>query len=194
MAIKATELSAVNVILSNVGMAPVSNLTSNNPMVSLAKQMLDEVSLAVQSEGWVFNTEDEYPFKVSGGYITMPSNVLSFDVEQYDTREVVLRGGKLYDKKEHDYISEDIDLNVIWLFDFLDLPETAKNYITIRAANLFAGRAVGSTESVKFSSREEGAARAALIEYETQQGDYSMLGNTLNEKNVAYTPYNALTR
>ena len=89
---------------------------------------------------------------------------------------------------------EDIDLNVIWLFDFLDLPETAKNYITIRAANLFAGRAVGSTESVKFSSREEGAARAALIEYETQQGDYSMLGNTLNEKNVAYTPYNALTR
>ena len=36
-------------------------------------------------------------------------------------------------------------------------------------------RAVGSVEAVKYSQQEEAAARAAVIEYETAQGDYNML-------------------
>ena len=55
-----------------------------------------------------------------------------------------------------------------------DLPEAAKNYILIRAANLFAMRATGSTEVAKYSEREEANARAALIQYECDQGDYSV--------------------
>tara|TARA_R100001463_G_scaffold18075_1_gene45469 strand:- start:12132 stop:12716 length:585 start_codon:yes stop_codon:yes gene_type:complete len=194
MATKLTELSAINIILSNVGMAPVASVESNNPMVSLAKGMLDEVSSSIQSEGWSFNTEMDYPFSPSGGFIVIPNNVLSFDIQQYDDKDVVLRGGKLYDKREHAFVNEAVKLNVTWLFDFVDLPEAFKQYITIRAANLFAGRAVGSVEAVKYSEREEGTARAACMEYETQQGDYNYLGTTDNKKINTFMPYNVINR
>ena len=68
-------------------------------------------------------------------------------------------------------------LDVTWLFDFDELPEAYKNYITIRAANVFAGRSVGSQEAVTFGQREETVARATLMEYDTQQGDYTIFAD-----------------
>ena len=46
-------------------------------------------------------------------------------------------------------------LDVIWLVEFDDMPDAFKNYVSMRAANLFAGRSVGSAEAVKFGEREE---------------------------------------
>jgi hypothetical protein len=79
-------------------------------------------------------------------------------------------------------------LDVIWLFPFDDLPSAFKQYITMRAANLFAGRSVGSAEAVKFGEREEAQARAAAMQYETTQGDYNMLGTIDNRNTVTYRP------
>ena len=59
---KLTKLAAVNQILSNIGQAPLTSLNTSNPLSSLAEGMIDEVSNKVQSEGWVFNTEQDYPF------------------------------------------------------------------------------------------------------------------------------------
>ena len=74
------------------------------------------------------------------------------------------------------------------------MPEAFKNYVTMRAANLFAGRAVGSKEAVKFGEREEAQARAAMLEYETQQGDYNMLGTADNRNYRTYRPSFAALR
>jgi len=57
MATKLTKLSAVNIVLSNVGQAPVSTIDNDNPMVAMASNVIDEVANSVQSEGWTFNTE-----------------------------------------------------------------------------------------------------------------------------------------
>ena len=100
-----------------------------------------------------------------------------------------------YDKRRHSYkFDGQQQLNVVWLFDFDDLPEAFKNYITMRAANLFAGRSVGSAEQVKFGEREEMQARAAMMEYETQQGDYNMLGTVDNMNYRTYRPAMASIR
>ena len=40
------------------------------------------------------------------------------------------------------------------------MPEAFREYATIRAANVFAGRSVGSQEAVAFGQREEVLARA----------------------------------
>ena len=194
MANKLNELSSINIMLTNVGLAPVTDIESANPMVGTAQSILSEVSHSVQSEGWSFNTEDGYPFNPDNGFITIPSNVLQFDVQQYDVKDVILRGGKLYDKRAHAYVSEPIELNVIWCFDYDDLPEVFKQYIVIRAANLFASRAVGSPESAKYSEKEEALARANVMEYETQQGDYNMLGTSDNKKINTFLPFNAIYR
>ena len=78
---------------------------------------------------------------------------------------------------------------------FEDIPEAIKNYVIIRAANVFAGRAVGSAEAVKFGQQEETLARAGALEYETQQGDYNIFGNSqgLNTYN-SYRPRSTVYR
>ena len=56
---KMTELEAVNVLLTTIGEAPVNTLTGNQVTdVTIARQVLNEVSREVQSQGWYFNTEN----------------------------------------------------------------------------------------------------------------------------------------
>jgi len=191
MVSKLTKLSAVNIVLSNIGMAPVARIDNDNPMVTMASNTIDEVSRTLQAEGWVFNTERDYPFTPDPATdtIVVPENVLSLDTDYPQTIDVVIRQGKLYDKRAHSYkFTEKQSLDVTWLFDFEDIPEAFATYITMRAANLFAGRAVGSSEQVKFGEREEMLARAAMLQYETDQGDYNMLGTADNRNYPTYRP------
>ena len=176
MARKTTTLAAVNRLLSNIGQAPTTGLISGNPLVEMAELILQEVNIAVQSEGWIFNSEFGYPFTPDEkGEILIPTNVLALDSNGLTNQYLVMRQGKLYDKAAHTYTFEGVQkLDVVWLFDFDELPEAAKEYITIRAGNVFAGRSVGSSEAVAFGQREEVMSRATLMEYDTQQGDYSI--------------------
>lgn len=196
MATKQTKLDAVNIVLSNIGQSPVTSIDSNNAMVAMAVNLIDEVSESLQSEGWGFNTERGYPFIPDvNNNILIPTNVLSFDTNDYNATEVVVRSDKLYDKRAHSFVfTSPIKLDVVWLFDFEDLPVAFRNYVAMRAANLFAGRAVGSAEQVKFGEREEAQARAALLEYETQQGDYNMLSTVDNRLYRSYRPFDASYR
>ena len=177
-------------------MAPVNAIDNDNPMVLMASNTIDEVSLSVQSDGYTFNTEREYPFTPnSSNQIIIPDNVLALDSPYDQESNLIIRGGKLYDKRDHSFtFTEQLKLNVLWLFDFDDMPEPFKNYVSLRSANLFAGRAVGSAEQVRFGEREEAMARAAMIEYETQQGDYNYL-SPFNLKNYnTYAPYQGTLR
>ena len=203
MAFKLTKLSAVNIILSNIGQAPLASLTTSNPLATLATSMIDEVNHNLQSEGWVFNTEQDYPFVPNTNkIIEIPANVLSLDKVEWSTIEPIIRkpagasNQQLYDKRNHTYTFDETQyLKVIWYFEFEDLPEVFKQYITIRAANLFANRAVGSNEVVKYSQNEEDNARAAVMEYETQQGDYNIFNDSAGGKEFqSYLPYNTINR
>ncbi|AGG54537.1 tail protein [Cyanophage SS120-1] len=165
--------------------------------------MLDEVNHALQSEGWVFNTEQDYPFTPDNNKnIEIPANVLSLDKTEWSKIEPIIRkppgaiNPRLYDKREHTYEFDDIQyLKVVWYFEFIDLPEVFKQYITIRAANLFANRSVGSNEVVKYSEKEENVARAAVMEYETQQGDYNIFNDSAGGREFqTYLPYKAISR
>jgi hypothetical protein len=194
---KATKLAAVNIIISNIGQAPVTTLQSGNPLVEMAEQILDEITRSVQAEGWVFNTERNFPFTPdSNKEIYIPDNVLSLDTNPYSQIKATIRSGKLYDRVSHSYSFDGIQkLDVVWLLDFDDIPEAFKNYITIRAANVFAGRSVGSVEAVRFGEREEIMARAGALEYDTQQGDYNVFSDS--EEVVPflnYRPVNPLYR
>lgn len=176
MARKTTKIDAVNRILSNIGQSPVTVLDSGNPLVEMAELVLDEITSAVQSEGWIFNTEYSFPFTPDvNNNIVIPFDVLALDSGPTSSAHNVIRKGKLYDKYRHTYTFSDTQyLDVVWLFDFVDLPEAFREYVTIRSANVFAGRSVGSSEAVSFGQREEVIARATALEYDTQQGDYNI--------------------
>ena len=196
-----TELDAVNQILSSVGQAPVTTLDLQNPEVSIVLNTLREVNRQVQSEGWVFNTERDYELipDSTTNQITYPSNMLQIDTTQDHHKgdyDVVRRNGKLYDKLHHTYtFTESIKADVVWFFDFTDVPPAFQVYITARAARMCATKLIGDQEINKLLAEQEIQTRAAAMEYECNQGDYSMFGfKDGHNYYTSYQPYQALMR
>ena len=201
-----TELDAVNQILSSVGQAPVTTLDLQNPEVAIAINTLREVNKVVQSDGWSFNTERHY--KLTADAITFkiayPSNALSIDTYRYqhfDDFNPVRREGYLYDKNNHTYEWKDgsdpreLTCDIVWYWEFSEVPPAVQAYITARAARLCAVRMVGDQELFQLLAQNEIETRAAALEHETQQGDYSIFG-WKDEENYhnSYQPYAALHR
>lgn len=172
------ELSAVNIMLGTIGESPINSLASISGVIDAvtARQVLNEVAVAVQTEGWAFNTEDNWTFLPdSTGTITVPSNLLQVDAID-PSRKVALRGTRLYDLKAHSYtFTEGVTLNCVLMFEFDDLPQAARYYIAIRAARLFQTRVVGSDTLKAFTSEDEARARVALKKYDADTGGYNML-------------------
>lgn len=200
MAIKKTSrLDALNVMLTNIGQLPVNNLENTNPQFALAQIVLDQVTNDVLTEGWTFNRELDYPvYPGSDGKVEIPPNVVRWDIAWPTELDVVVRNGYLYDKVGHtsdfsDYT--ELRMDITWLFDFEDIPNAIRNYITIRAANLFAMRTTGSIEIAKYGEKEEMEARATALDYETQQGDWNIFQNPDGSRSFrGYVPSTTLWR
>ena len=194
-----TELSSVNAILAAIGTAPVTELDYANPEVSLAYNLLQECSIDVQSEGWVFNTENNYPFPPEqSGYIFVPANVLRLDISDgqvYRDCDVVKRNEQLYDKLNHTFEFKDtVMCDVTWYFDFEDLPTVFQRYITYKASGRAAAQMMMDAEQVKLITAQESFSRAACMEYECNQGDYTFFGTPPNTAYRSYQPYRTLAR
>ena len=202
-----TELDAVNQILSSVGQAPVTTLDKQNPEVSIALNTLREANKQVQAEGWTFNTEHHYEMTGDANTfeITYPTNALQIDTtrsQHFDDYDPVRRGGKLYDRHKHTFLwkNEDgtaktIQVDVIWYFNFTEVPIAVQNYITARACVMSALKMVGDKELMQLLQQQEINTRAAALEYETSQGDFSMFGFKDGENyHNSYQPYAALQR
>jgi len=196
-----TELDAVNQILSSVGQAPVTTLDLQNPEVAIVVNTLREVSKQIQLEGWSFNIERDYTMSRDSltNEIAYPSNVLALDANVHyhkDRYDLVKRNGKLYDKYEHKFtFDEDIRADVTWFFDFQDLPPAIQAYITAKAARMCCIKMVGDSDLNQLLQEQEATTRAAAIEEECQQGDYSMFGFQ-DGKNYynSYQPFQGLSR
>lgn len=196
-----TELDAVNQILSSVGQAPVTTLDLQNPEVSIVLNTLREVNRQIQSEGWIFNTERDYEMQPdsSTNQIQYPYNVLQMDANveyhknQYD---LVRRSGKLYDRLNHTYqFTEPVHVDLTWYFDFTDVPPPIQAYIVARAARMCATKLIGDQEINKLLAEQEIYTKAAALEYECNQGDYSMFGFKDGQNYyTSYQPYQALMR
>ena len=194
-----TELSAVNSILGSIGQSPVTSLDFTNPEISFIHNLLREVNVDVQNEGWSFNTEYHVTYSPdTDGYFVIPPNVIRFDVhdnQNIKTTDVVKRNGRLYDKYNHtDVFTADLDLDVVTLYEFSDLPSVFQRYITYRAAGRAAAQLVGNPQLVQLLGTQEAQARAACMEYECDQGDHTFMGWPDGTSYNAYKPHHALRR
>ena len=196
----AEELPAVNQILSSVGQAPVTTLDQTNPDVAIAYDTLTQVSREVQSEGWTFNKEFHYPFTPdNNNEIAIPSNILQIDLDRdggYTDKSIIRRNGKLYDKQSHSYtFTEEVECDVVWLFDWVDLPRPIQDYITARATCQVVQKIVGDPNLYKLCQEKEGYTRAMALEYECNQGKFTFFGQPSDGNNyISYKPYKALQR
>ena len=198
------ELPAVNEILASVGQAPVTTLDQTNPDVAIAYDTLINTSREVQSEGWLFNTEEYYPMTPdANGEIVIANNILQIDLhdEKDNSYETVRRSGKLYEKINHTYDWttltgwDTVRCDIVWLFDWVDLPRPIQDYIVAKAATIVSTRIVGDPQQFRILQAKELDNRAKALEYECNQGDYTFFGHKRGEKVYdSYKPYQALYR
>lgn len=177
-----TQLQAVNILLSTIGEAPVSSLSSGLLDAETAETLINEVSRNVQSMGWNFNTELNLTISPNeAGEVVLPVEYVRADLAQSLTKfrsskeEYILRGQKMYDKVKHSYtISKPLKLDVIALLSFTNLPEVARRYITAKASRIFQERVVGSDTLSAMNRQDETEALYALREMEGDNGDYNI--------------------
>ena len=198
------ELPAVNEILASVGQAPVTTLDQTNPDVAIAYDTLINTSREVQSEGWLFNTEEYYPMTPdANGEIVIANNILQIDLhdEKDNSYETVRRSGKLYEKVNHTYDWttltgwDTVRCDIVWLFDWVDLPRPIQDYVVAKAATVVSTRIVGDPQQFRILQAKEMDNRAKALEYDCNQGDYTFFGHKRGEKVYdSYKPYQALYR
>ena len=206
-----TELSAVNSILGAIGQAPITALNtqttttsdssqiSENPEIAMIYNLLRDANVDTQAEGWHFNTEYHVKFSPDADKkIAIGNDILSMDLHDNQARRhhnLVRRNGFLYDKIDHtDEFDGDIDLDVVRLYAFEDLPIPFRRFITYRAMTAAATQLVANPKLVRLLTNQAGLARAALQEYECNQGDHSMMGFPEGTAYQTYQPWRNLRR
>ena len=196
------ELPAINQILSSCGQAPVTTLDTTNPDVAIAYDTLLQVSREVQAEGWTFNKEYHFEFTPdTNNEILIPNNILQIKLTENSAnqnKDAIRRSGKLYDRYAHtsQWTEGAIECDVVWEFDWVDLPEPIQNFIVSRAAVLVSQRIVGDQSQYQMLQQQEAYARASALEYETQQGQFTFFGHPQGSTDYykSYQPFEALRR
>ena len=196
-----TELSAVNSILGSIGQSPITVLSGNpNPEVQFVHNILKECVKDVLNEGWHFNTEEHVKQQPDANkQIPIPVNYLRFDLHDGQAMremDLVKRDGKLYDKVKHtnEFDDDELELDVVYLYDFIDIPSAFQRYIVALASTRAATQLINNPQLVQLLQQQEARTRAAVIEYECEQGDHSFLGWPHQTNYRSYQPYRALIR
>jgi len=205
-----TELSAVNSILGSIGQSPITQLkdpttgaiANANPEIQFIYNLLRDANIDTQVEGWHFNRERHVEFTPDSTThkIAISNDVVKLDLtDNWSTREYnfIRRGGFLYDKVTHTDEFPDIDkieLDVTKVYAFEDTPPVFRRYITYRASRMAATQLVANPQLVRLLGAQEALARAALMEYECNQGNHSMMGFPDDTVYTTYEPWRNLRR
>ena len=179
MAIKTptSELEAVNYIIGTIGLFPVNSIEIAIADVSIARQVLQETSRKVQSRGWWFNTDTKYSFPIDiNNEIVVPGEAVNVDASDYFC-DVTMRGNKLYNRETHSFkFDEAVKCDVIWLQDFSEVPQVAREYITMKAARQFQKR-TASEILMQITEDDEKEAWVELLHIEAENEDTNLITN-----------------
>jgi len=183
MAVSLTsKLDAINSMLFGVGEAPVNTMNSGLQEAEIAAITLDTISREVQSAGWAFNTDIRYTLSLnSDNHINVPSNCIHIDTtsltRSYDS-DIVMRNQKLYDRTKNTYeFTGSVEVDMIVLLEFEELPEVARRYITLRAGRKFQENILGSGEMTQLQFKDEQQALFNLREADAQNSDFNIFDN-----------------
>jgi len=176
------ELSAINFMLESIGSMPVASLEDSGVAdVAIANFILKQTSREVQSEGWQFNSDTDIEYTPDiDGYITFGANILRVTPTYRNVWncDVALRGQKLYDRRNKTFVfTQSLKLDTVTFLAWTDLPETARNYIALKASRRFAQKVLGADSVCTWTEADEKEARRVFEEYEGDTAKYNILMN-----------------
>jgi len=184
-----TELEAVNILLAAIGEAAVSSLeTATTVEVTQAKKLLSNVNRAAQQKGWHFNTEwDVVLTRDSENRIPLSQSILSV----YQPGQLMTIRGMSGDMYAYDLDNNTFtwtkNLNnavTITLLDFIDSPNTFRQYVTTRAARIFQEEIIGQVSAETVNRQEEAEAYADLLDDDAERAGLNVAYGTLDMLNT----------
>ena len=183
------ELQAVNMLLAAIGESAVSSLeTATTVDVTQAKNLLSNINREVQQKGWHFNTEWDVVLSLdSDSRIPLGISILSI---YSPTKLTTIRGREgspfLYDLDNNTFTWETSinDAITITLLDFEDIPQTARQYITSKAARIFQEEIIGQISAESINRQEEVEAYADLMDDEGERSGFNVGFGTLDMYNT----------
>jgi hypothetical protein len=184
-----TELQAVNLLLSAIGEAAVSSLeTATTVEVTQAKNLLSNVNRAAQQKGWHFNTEwDVVLTRDTDDRIPLSESILSV----YQPGQLMTirgRSGSMFaydlDNNTFTWTKNLNNAVTITLLDFIDTPNTFRQYVTTRAARIFQEEIVGQVSAETVNRQEEAEAYADLLDDDAERAGLNVAYGTLDMLNT----------
>jgi len=184
-----TELEAVNMLLAAIGEAAVSSLeTATTVEVTQAKKLLSNVNRAAQQKGWHFNTEwDVVLTRDSDNRIPLSESILSV----YQPGQLMTirgRSGSMYaydlDNNTFTWTKNLNNAVTITLLDFVDTPNTFRQYVTTRAARIFQEEIIGQVSAETVNRQEEAEAYADLLDDDAERSGLNVAYGTLDMLNT----------
>ena len=184
-----TELQAVNLLLSAIGEAAVSSLeTATTVEVTQAKNLLSNVNRAAQQKGWHFNTEwDVVLTRDADDRIPLSESILSV----YQPGQLMTirgRSGSMYaydlDNNTFTWTKNLNNAVTITLLDFIDSPNTFRQYVTTRAARIFQEEIIGQVSAETVNRQEEAEAYADLLDDDAERAGLNVAYGTLDMLNT----------
>lgn len=166
-----TKLDAVNEMLEACGEPPVTALeTGEATDAGEAERILDRETTRVLERGWACNTLLEKEYTPSGGAITL-TDVLTFWPMEYETRQLSMRNGALYNNTDDTAtFTDSVKLNVIKTITFTYLPNMLARYIVAEAAIRFQRYLkMGTVDDAILSQHRDWAKARALKEDQDQR-------------------------
>lgn len=172
------ELAAINDILAAIGESPVSTLEGDqNADVANARRILNRVNRQIQAKGWTFNIEENVTLTpdVFSGLIPYLTEYLLILAPSGAT-PYINRGNYVYDRiNGTDIFDNPINVNIVKLKDYYEMPECFRSWIVIKAARQFNNRFFGAPDVDQALAEEEQESRMQCQEFEVDYGNYNML-------------------
>jgi hypothetical protein len=170
-----TDLEAVNTMLACVGESPIESLLGDlTANVQIAVDLLRKTSRGIQAAGYHFNSEEDFELsRATDGTVTLPGNTLDVDLTVEEGQvDLVQRGLKLYDRKNHTYtFSFNPHVDIIFFLAWDELNEPSRQYIMITAARLYQDQTVGSQEHHQFALLDEQKAQIVFEQSDARNED-----------------------
>lgn len=178
-----TKLDAVNLMLASIGQSPVNTLTGTLPKdVNKAVTALDSALREVLTQGWSFNSDYNYEMTPDGtDRIAVPASSLQIDptygqdlVPRYDSNAPA--GMFMYDREKRSFNENlnDIKVNIVWAFEFEQIPQHARQYVATKSARKFQSGIMASAILHQFTRDDESEAYATFRRVEKRQKKYNI--------------------
>jgi hypothetical protein len=171
------ELGAINDMLAAIGESPVSSLEGDpNADVANCRRILNQVNREIQSRGWTFNIEEAaslLPNALTGLIDYLPSYLR---MTTSGGTAYINRAGYVYDRTtKTDIFTDPIEVDLIRLKQYGEMPECFRSYIVAKASRRFNIRFFGAGEIEGSLQEQEADAWQAIQEYELDFGGFNML-------------------